>query len=65
MLENGEVKEVIKDSKTECVFFPPPKYFKQLAIKNGWSSEDILTLESTEIESEQKRAKQKTNEDEL
>ncbi|KAL7549376.1 hypothetical protein ACHAWF_012644 [Thalassiosira exigua] len=44
---DGVDQEVIKASKTECVFFPAPGYFKQRAIESGASEEEILLLSNT------------------
>jgi hypothetical protein len=49
--DDGSTELVKKASKTECIFFPSPGYFKQLAISNGAASEnDILRLLDSNIE---------------
>jgi hypothetical protein len=48
--DDGSTELVTKASKTECIFFPSPGYFKQLAISNGTSENDILRLLDGNIE---------------
>ena len=57
--------EKILDSKTECVFFPPPGYFKQLAILAEVPESDLLALEETDNDSDQKRETRNMIEDML
>ena len=57
--ETGESKEISKDSKTECVFFPAQGYFKQSAIAN-FSAQDEIPLVGTDHDretAEQRRAR--------
>jgi hypothetical protein len=48
--EDNTPKAITKESKTECIFFPSPGHFKQLAIDNGLSSQQLLILSDDNIE---------------
>ena len=63
--ETGETEENVKASKTECTFFAPPGYFKQRGIEAGVSASNLLSLEESNDESDEKKEKRASIEDKL
>jgi hypothetical protein len=50
--EDNTPKAITKESKTECIFFPGTGLFKQLAIDNGLSSQQLLILSDDNIKND-------------
>ena len=47
--EDNTPEVITKESKTECIFFPSPGHFKQLAIDNRLSKQQLLLLSDDNI----------------
>ena len=64
--ETGMTEKIIEESKTECTFFHPPGFYKQLALANGdFSDSQMQSLDDTDNESDEKKETRTSIEDRL